>query len=301
MGQLPGSASQFEPGLRYKYSGGGTTISQLMLQDVSGRAYAEYMYKEVLQPLGMTMSSYAQPTLPQSEPYLATGYGFSGQPVPGNYHLYPEQAAAALWSNAEDMARYIIATQRSLQGEPSAVLDTAFTRLRLTPYIDSNAALGVFISNKGGRSYFGHNGSNAGFQSVYTGSMQGGDGVVIFVNSDNGRILQEIVNSVAKVYGWAGYHQPEVRKLVLLTPAMINTYTGNYLVETDSIRIHQNASQLILSINNQQRFKMYFTAPGSFFTKELPMRFEFDKDAGGSVTGFHFEQYGKKVPVKKLD
>src|SRR4030095_11219947 len=52
--------SQFEPGLRFQYSGGGTTILQLIVQDVTREAYDEYMWKNVLKPLDMTMSSYTQ-------------------------------------------------------------------------------------------------------------------------------------------------------------------------------------------------------------------------------------------------
>ena len=53
--------SEFAPGWRYQYSGGGTTISQLMLMDITGQAYADYQWNQVLKPLGMEMSSYNQP------------------------------------------------------------------------------------------------------------------------------------------------------------------------------------------------------------------------------------------------
>ena len=83
------------------------------------------------------------------------------------------------------------------------------TKLRLTPYIDSNAALGVFIVTKGGEKYFSHGGSNEGFRSQYYGSFEGrqrrgGDG-----QPDDGGILEEVVASVAKVYGWKGFYTPK--------------------------------------------------------------------------------------------
>jgi 3-hydroxy-3-methylglutaryl CoA synthase len=43
----------------------------------------------------------------------------------------------------------------------------------------------------------------------YVGSIAGGDGVVVMVNSDNGNILQEVINSVAAVYHWKDFFKPE--------------------------------------------------------------------------------------------
>ena len=142
--------SMFAPGLRFKYSGGGTTISQLMLMDVTGQAYDTYMWENILKPLGMTMSSYTQPPVKDKEKFLATGYHEDGLPVKGKSNVYPEQGAAGLWTNPTDIANYIIETQLSLQGKSNKVLSKEMTTLRLTPYVDSNAALGVFIETEGG-------------------------------------------------------------------------------------------------------------------------------------------------------
>ena len=88
--------SLFTAGTKFEYSGGGTTISQQLLIDITGQAYASFMDKEVLKPLGMKHSSYQQP--PTDTARLATGYYENGKPVKGNYHVYPEQAAAGLWT-----------------------------------------------------------------------------------------------------------------------------------------------------------------------------------------------------------
>jgi CubicO group peptidase (beta-lactamase class C family) len=164
--------SQFAPGLRYQYSGGGTTISQLIAMDITGKPYDEYMWNQVLKPLGMNMSSYTQPPGKDKEKFLATGYHEDGIEVKGKYHVYPEQGAAGLWTNPTDIAKYIIETQLSLKGKSNKVLSQEMTKLRLTPYIDSNAALGVFIETRGGEKYFGHNGADEGFLSNYKGSLE---------------------------------------------------------------------------------------------------------------------------------
>ena len=76
--------SLFEPGKKFKYSGGGTTITQLLLTNITGSNYADWMEKNVLVPIGMTNSSYQQP--PMAAANLATGYYGNGKPVKGNYY-----------------------------------------------------------------------------------------------------------------------------------------------------------------------------------------------------------------------
>jgi CubicO group peptidase (beta-lactamase class C family) len=204
----PAVRSMYEPGLKSEYSGGGTTISQLVVMDITHQPYDRYMRDKVLTPLGMTSSFYSQPPPADKHPLLATGYRANGKEVTGKYHIYPEQAAAGLWTNPTDLCKYIIETELAGQGKSAKVLDAKYTRLRLTPYIDSSAALGVFITVHGGDRYFQHNGADEGFRAQYIGRIDGGEGVVVMVNSDNGDIIPEIVNSVATVYHWKGFNTP---------------------------------------------------------------------------------------------
>ena len=292
--------SQFEPSLRYQYSGGGTTISQLLLQDVTGQAYDAYQWQNVLQPMGMTMSSYTQPPAKDKQPYLATGYHDDGKEVETKYHVYPEQAAAGLWTNPTDLCKYIIATQLSLQGKSNQPLNQQMTLLRLTPYVDSSAALGVFINQKGADKYFGHNGADEGFLSAYTGSFKNGNGVVVMVNSDNGRILNEVINSVAEVYGWKDYYKPIVKKIITPAPDVLAGYNGDYLAAGDTLTLSNTGGQSFFTINRSEVFQIYYTAGEGFFAKELSFAFSFEKDATGKLTGFYFMQGNKKITAVKL-
>lgn len=169
--------SAFEPGMRFQYSGGGTTISQLLLTSITGKRYDEYMQEQVLKPMGITNSSYKQP--PTDTANLATGYYKNGKPIKGKYHVYPEQAAAGLWATPTDLAKYIIECQLAYEGKSAKVLSQSTMKKRLTSYIDSTIGLGVFIENREGSKYFNHNGSNEAFLCTSYGSMKGGNGVVI--------------------------------------------------------------------------------------------------------------------------
>ncbi len=292
--------SEFEPGVRFQYSGGGTTISQLIVQDITHLPYDGYMWNTVLKPMDMTMSSYTQPPAKDKEKYLATGYHPDGREVEGKYHIYPEQAAAGLWTNPTDLSKYIIETQFSLQGKSNKVLSQQTTKLRLTPYIDSSAAFGVFIEQHGGKKYFGHNGADEGFLSAYKGSLDTGNGVVVMVNSDNGAILDEVINSVAIVYGWKDYYQPTIKKLVSIPDSLFNTYAGNYLLETDTLTISKKDKVYLLTVNHVQTFQIYFSSVNEFFTKALPFNFKIERDEQGKVKDIYFK--GKQeMRAKRVD
>jgi len=285
--------SMFEPGLRSQYSGGGITLSQLVVMNITGLPYDRYMRDSILQPLGMTASFYTQPPGPGKRTLLATGYKNNGAAIHGRYHIYPEQAAAGLWTNPTDLCRYIIATQLSLEGKPG-VLSPAMTRIRLTPYIDSSAALGVFIQQRGPEKYFSHGGANEGFRSQYFGSLHGGRGVVVMVNSDNGAIMDEIINSVATVYKWEGFYTP-VTKKEIDPPAALEDYAGRYIVGGDTVRILQRDGRLFLDVKFDQ-WQLHFTSPDDFFLYDDHSDLQFLRE-NGQVSGILIDhkQTAKKI------
>ncbi|MCR6719005.1 MAG: beta-lactamase family protein [Chitinophagaceae bacterium] len=200
--------SVFEPGKEFSYSGGGTTISQLMLQDITGKSYADYVEENVLKPIGMRNSSFRQPPVDKAD--YATGYYTNGSPVKGKFHVYPELAAAGLWTTPTDLAQYIIECQLTLKGESQKVLSQEMMQRRMTPYLDSIFALGVFIESKPVGKFFIHTGGNEAFVCIAVGSLEGGNGVVIMLNGEDFSIITELLHSVSRVYGWTDYYKPEV-------------------------------------------------------------------------------------------
>ena len=202
--------SIFEPGLKFQYSGGGTTVSQLILEDTTGEEYADYMLKNVFQPLGMKQSSFNQPPSANKKNLLATGYNGKVEVV-GKYHIYPEQAAAGLWTNPTDLAKYIIDTQLSLQGKSNKVLSKEMSIERL----ENN--LGVFVQNYNGTKYFGHSGGNEGFVCHYIGSLEDGNGIAIMTNGRNMQLVNEIVSSIANLNHWKNYPFESIKESISLT------------------------------------------------------------------------------------
>jgi len=244
----------------------------------------------------MKSSSFTQPPDKSRGSLLATGYKADGKEVKGKYHIYPEQAAAGLWTNPEDLCKYIIGTQLSYNGESSKVLTPEMTKLRLTPVLE-DAALGVFIWKKGDLKYFSHNGGNEGFTCQYIGCLDNGEGVVIMTNSDNGAILEEIVNSVATVYGWKDYYQPVIKNVVEVSESVIEKYVGKYEAEGVKVSFKMSGKELFADPGNDQLWKVNFTSDSDFFLKEYRADFRFQTDAHGKVKGFT----ANGMPVKKVE
>lgn len=281
--------SFMEPGLKFIYSGGGITISQLIVMDVTNQPYDIFMKENVLYPLGMTNSSFTQPPASSAKKLLATGYRVSGKEIPGKYHIYPEQAAAGLWTNPTDLCKVIIDTQLSFEGESSKVLTQELTRLRLTT-VAEDAGLGIFVNSRvtGSYKYFNHNGGNEGFCCTSIGCLNEGKGVVIMTNTDynNNAILEEIANSVATVYKWKDYYIPEKAEVVDVPSSILDKYAGKYDMQGTTITFKRSGNGLTVNSSGDVYWQVYFTSDTDFFIRESKGFLRFVIDPNGKVTGF---------------
>ena len=215
------------------------------------------------------------------------GLDADGKEVIGKYHIYPEKAAAGLWTNPTDLCKYVIETQLSWKGESHKVLSPEMTMFRLTPVID-DAALGVFVNSRvtGSYKYFNHNGGNEGFLSTYYGCRDSGEGVVVMINSENWTIIDEIVNSVATVYTWKDFYLPEMKKVIDVPDTLIKKYVGKYQMGIRRFEIVTEGKGLGMKAGGDTSWILYFTSDSDFLVKENRgmVKFEFAPD--GKVTGF---------------
>jgi CubicO group peptidase (beta-lactamase class C family) len=198
----PAIRVDFVPGTQWRYSGGGVTIEQLVMTDVTGKAFPALMKELVLDKEGMTDSSYEQPLPAAWAARTAVGTNASGKSVHGRWHVYPEMAAAGLWTTPTDLAKFVIEIALSKQGKSNKVLtqktlEEMFTR----PPSASNFGIGFGLTANPGE--FGHDGADEGFQAMLRMNADTGQGIAIMANSDNGiAVASEYVRSVAKEYGW---------------------------------------------------------------------------------------------------
>jgi CubicO group peptidase (beta-lactamase class C family) len=192
-----------------KYSGGGITLVQMLLTDVLGRPFPELMRDTVLGPIGMRRSAYEQPLSPERDKSAARAHDRAGNSRDAKWHVYPELAAAGLWTTAPDLARFGIELQKSLQGNSNAVLSRAMAMEMATPVGVGPFAIGMQIAQRGEGWYLSHGGSNWGFQCLLIVHKLKGYGLAVMTNGDSGgRLASEIQQRVAAAYKWDMLDKP---------------------------------------------------------------------------------------------
>jgi CubicO group peptidase (beta-lactamase class C family) len=262
-----------KPGTQMRYSGGGYEVMQQLVQDVTAKPYAEVVQELVLQPLGMTHSTYEQPLPERLRPAAATAYNSEGQAISGKWHTYPEQAAAGLWTTPSDLVKIIMELQK-----PGRVLSEKTVGQMLTPVLD-HYALGLQLSDTEGRKAFLHSGANEGFRCMLFGYREGGQGAVVMTNGDNGsQLADEILASVAGTYGWPDFKTIE-KTVASVRPEKIASYAGVY-------EAPENFIVTVLA----DRGKLSVQPAGLPKSELLPQSEDTFFDPDGMVPDIHFER-----------
>lgn len=231
------------PGVEHRYSGGGYTVIQQLVEDMTGWSFEEAAQLLVLEPTGMLRSTFAQP-LPQAlVPSAAVGHEVDGTPLRGGWRVYPEKAAAGLWSTPEDLAHFALALQRSLIGA-SGLLRPETARAMLTPQAPAYG-LGVRVEEQGDDVWFHHRGGTQGYRAYLGASAKGGYGVAVMANGeDAASLLNEVLGAVFEVGGWPAAQRPVVRPVTLDLAPYVGTYRYRFEVFSHTLSLYAECGSL---------------------------------------------------------
>jgi CubicO group peptidase (beta-lactamase class C family) len=213
----------FVPGTKWSYSGGGTLIAQQLMIDVTGKPFPQLMREIVFDKIGMYDSSFEQPLPLERQKMAASGTYWNGKVVPGKWHVYPEMAAAGLWSTPSDLARFAIEIALSKKDKSNRVLSQPMAREMLNVQMETlteftfgdkqnpdRMGLGFFLGDETRPDLFGHIGDDEGFQAMLMMYSDSGQGVAIMTNSEFGILLGDcIVENIAQEYSWKNYTPPD--------------------------------------------------------------------------------------------
>ncbi|WP_299365973.1 serine hydrolase [Winogradskyella sp.] len=284
-----------KPGTKERYSGGGYLIIQLLVEDVSGIPFEEYVEQHIFEPLQMTNSTYNySPDINLGKP-IADGHLYNGKSLKKKkYHIYPEKGAAGPWTTAEDLAKLVIGIQTN------RILNSQLTQEMMTPQIN-NKGLGVNLKGIDKAYMFWHAGQNLGYTALVYGSIEGGDGAVVLVNSDGGeQFLQELMSSISTVYNWPvmkSYNTIEISE------QEIELLEGTYENQGTRLFIKLRKGKLFVQPeNSKERVQLYkiqenhFTFKGAQDFYKLSFKYQ-----NKVVTGLVYaESIGKILTLKKL-
>ncbi len=172
-----------EPGTQWKYSGGGYTILQLIIEEVSGEKFEDFMQSNILSALGMNNSSFKidkNLLLKSSEEYDAFGNKI-------DFELFTAKAAAGFHTTIEDFSKLILATL-----DPK-FLTKSTVSLMMNPVPNSNESYGlgyqIMALNGTSEKLTGHSGANTGWHALFWINRETKDAFIMFTNGGAGHTV----------------------------------------------------------------------------------------------------------------
>lgn len=293
------------PGTQWLYSGGAFTVLQVILEDVTGLPFPRLMKELVLDPLGMADSTYEQP-LPESRwEQAAMGHYFSGSPLVGGFHVYPEMAAAGLWTTPTDLAKMAAGLVRAAGGETHPFLAPWVVREMLTSQYEGIMGLGFFVEGEGESASFRHSGDNAGYKAMLVAHPARRSGAVVMTNADGSEELRkEVLRAIAREYGWPvnwfGALPPRPSEGSADADAR-RACAGDYELKAGrrmAIRVAPNG--LTLTVDGQPPLALHPESDWRYFSEELNLEVVFLRDDRGRVTGLRLVQE-REIEARRLD
>ncbi|BCW90728.1 hypothetical protein sos41_39030 [Alphaproteobacteria bacterium SO-S41] len=195
------------PGGGARYSGGGITVIQLMMEEATGKHFAQLAKELVFDPLGMNHSTFVHPLPDGLMEQTSRGHNEDGSVVEGDgYSWCPQLAAGGIFTTAPDYARFIIACHAAYLGKPGAIIGHDLARQMMNRDGTDDQGLGWRILGEGATQRFEHGGSCQGYQTETMCYLHRGDGVVVLTNGVGGlNFYWEVINTVAEMQDWPGY------------------------------------------------------------------------------------------------
>jgi len=293
----------FEPGTRMRYSGGGTTVEQMVIEDLAGAPFESVAGEQVLAPLGMRRSTFVNP-LPEATTNVAKAHdrGGAAAALPRGWQSFPERAASGLWTSANELGAFAGALIRSYQGRSDFLPQTLAVQM-MTEVWPSIHGLGPRLGGEGAARVFNHGGANDSYRAWIEGYLETGDGFVILTNgTGGGSLIPEIRNALSDAIG--GGTNPPVRALRLdLSTPFYADYAGMYRLDESmppdlfghlgadfafdalAVEVVDGAIKITEPAEEPETFELWplspsrFVRPGDFD----PLRYEFHRSAHGTV------------------
>jgi hypothetical protein len=287
------------PGSRHRYSGGGYTLAQLVVSDATGVPFPQLMRDSVLKPLGMTRSTYEQPLPAKRGMEVALPYRGDGKAVAGGPHVYPEMAAAGLWTTPSGLARYALGVRDALAGK-SKIISAATARAMVTPVLGDHG-IGPAVGGATPRKYYAHNGGNEGYRCALV-AYEDGEGAVVMTNGDNGGgLMYEVLRTIAHVYSWPDFG-PVKRTLATVKPESLDRLIGVYELEDKSVYVlRRDGGRLVGNIIGNGATELFPSGETELFSRDADLVVNFTADPNGIITVVKHRVSGRERTGKRVD
>lgn len=180
-----------EPQSKFQYSGGGFTILQLMIEEVTGKSFAKYMEQTVFRPLDLQHTSFVIDR--HVLQHTASPYDEEGKKI--YLERFTATAAAGLHTTLEDMIKF---TKASFNGNSVLTPETLAMMRKPDPITKGRYGLGYMNYKMGPVTVQGHAGSNDGWESGFMMNYEENSGVIMLTNGSLGKDV-----AIATLRQWA--------------------------------------------------------------------------------------------------
>jgi CubicO group peptidase (beta-lactamase class C family) len=258
------------PGTTFQYSNAGFEVLRVLIEDVTGRSFAEVVAERIFEPIGMSHSSVEAPLPDDALVNAAMGHQKDGTPDAAFRRWLPHVAAGGLWTTAEDYAAFVVDIQRSLRGEDGRVLTRGSAELMVSPHDAPQYGLGVFQRGGGDRArYVSHLGDGPGFVAAFTMDVIGGRGMVVLTNGQGGiELVREISRSIADIRSWPHF-LPDAVTPVDPGDEVRAELAGRYRVGEDGeVALEVRGDELWLESPSLGAVELYFADPSTMVCRE---------------------------------
>jgi len=272
---------EFPPGTKWKYDNTGYILLGAIIEKVSGLSYADYIRKNIFEPLGMKHSYYGSNSA--VIPGRASGYSKDGGNWVNARYLSMTQpyAAGSLMSSVDDLAIWdaAISAGKLLS---KASWDRAFTPYKLANGDDTHYGYGWSVDAYDGHSIIRHNGGIFGYVSEVARLPNDHVFVALLTNSDGHDFdTGFLATELAAVAIGDPYREPVKVKL---DPREFDSYTGVYRNRDQTLgTVRREGDRLFAQRAGLPRLEIFAYSDHEFFFKDSFVRLAFEKDASGNI------------------
>lgn len=280
------------PGTEWRYSGGGYTVMQKLVEDITGKPFAEYTDKHILHAMGMMRSTYRHDLPEELKTNASSAFDRDGDMYETVYNYYPEKAAAGLWTTPSDIAKYVLHMQQIMNGKSDGILqkDTVKAMFELH---QKDWGLGPQMSKAGEQLLFGHGGKNLGFTNDFKAFVNQGDAIIVMTNGDGGgELIGELMITISEHYQFDIAKKKSI-SVFPLSDDQRRGIAGDYKMITDIgykgefiIEVREKDGQLMIDdpfVETPQR--IVATSELAFVNALTGNDFVFNRNGGEKVTG----------------
>jgi len=284
----------FEPGSMYSYSNSNYIILGLIIQQVSGMSYPDYLAANIFPKAGMTHSGMEYASAQNlSQGLSPTADGWQIEP---KVHPSVPYAAGALYSNSQDMLQFSNAFFSGVFFNQSSTVD------RMINFDDGFYGLGVYTEELDGHFFIGHNGGVDGYSSSWK-YFEDFDLHMIILSNTFFSETKQVSTAALDAFEGKPVELPKERKVIDLSVEKIKKYEGRYELQRGfDIDVFLQGQKLFARATGQNEFELYAESDTSFFAMVTAIEIDFRIDEkNNEVKGLTLFQGGGEFFAPKAE